>query len=96
MVQRKHDLEFQVELCRKMMVEGGILPFPFERAAILLHRAKRFEEEIELCEYVENWCRQAEDEWDGKGAKIWKSPRFRRCVARVTKARAKIAKLAKR
>src|SRR5437868_5311654 len=36
---RKHDLEFQVNLCKRMMAQGQFLPFAFDRAAILLRKA---------------------------------------------------------
>lgn len=82
MVARKHDLEFQYALCQRLMADGDILPFPFERAVILLRKAKRFEDEQAICRYVANWCQQAEKNWDGRSAKHWLSPRLRRIVAR--------------
>ena len=82
MVARKHDLDFQLTLCQRLMVDGDILPFPFERAVILLRKAKRFEDEQEICRYVVNWCRKADKNWDGRSAKHWMSPRLQKILER--------------
>lgn len=86
MAQRKHDLDYQLRLCRDMMRAGDILPFPFERAAILLRKSKRFDEEIEICRYVEIWCREQKANWDGRPFYPWKSPVLQRCIGRIPKA----------
>ena len=78
MVRRKHDLEFQLCLCRQIMACGTILPFPFERAVVLLRKAGRLEEELELCTYVKSYCENAEKSWDGWSATIWKSPKLQK------------------
>lgn len=85
MIERRHDIDHQLGLCRRMMQAGDILPYPFERAVIMLRKAKRFDEELELCRYVYKWCRKAEQSWDGRSAMHWKSPRYERCIARVPK-----------
>ncbi|MEX6631943.1 hypothetical protein [Hyphococcus lacteus] len=84
MVDRKHDLEYQYALCQRLMAEGDVLPFPFERAVILLRKAKRLEEEQAICRYVAEWCRNAEENWDGRSAKHWLSPKLQRIVARLS------------
>ncbi|KCZ52159.1 hypothetical protein [Hyphomonas pacifica] len=84
MVDRKHDLDYQYALCQRLMAEGDILPFPFERAVILLRKAKRLEDEQAICRYVAEWCRNAEENWDGRSAKHWLSPKLQRIVARLS------------
>lgn len=84
MVDRKHDLDYQYALCQRLMAEGDVLPFPFERAVILLRKAKRLEEEQAICRYVAEWCRKAEENWDGRSAKHWLSPKLQRIVARLS------------
>ena len=88
MVERKQNLQHQLKLCRRMMKAGDILPFPFERAAILLRKEKRYSEELEICRYVEQWSRKAEKSWDGRSAMVWKSPRLQRCIKRIPKIEA--------
>lgn len=56
---RKDDLAFQMALCEDMITKGDILPFPFERAAILLRREGRLEDELRICEYVADWLHRA-------------------------------------
>ena len=85
MERRKHDLEFQLGLCRQIMARGGILPFPFERAVVLLRKANRLEEELELCRYVKSYCDDSERSWDGRSAMVWKSPKLQKCVSRIEK-----------
>ncbi len=85
MVERKHDLDYQYFLCKKMMNERDILPFPFERAAILLRKEKRYQDELHLCRYVEQWCAEAENSWDKTSAKHWLSPRLQRIIKRIPK-----------
>lgn len=88
MLKKKHDLQHQLRLCKKMMKKGDILPYPMERAAILLRKEKRYEEELELCRYVAAWCENAERVWDGQGAMVWKSPVLQRCIGRIQKIEA--------
>ena len=85
MERRKHDLEFQLCLCRRILAREAILPFPFERAVVLLRKAGREEEELELCNYVKSYCDNAEKPWDGWSAMIWKSPKLQKCVSRIEK-----------
>ena len=53
MIARRHDLDFEIELVRRMMAEGKILPFPFERAVVLLAKAGCYDDAITMCRYVE-------------------------------------------
>ena len=81
MVSRKDDLDFQLSICRSIMEERSILPFPFERAVILLHRQKRCDEELELCQYVTDYCKNWRPNphvWD-----LRESPVLKRIIRRV-------------
>lgn len=89
---RKHDLEYQLGLTHSIIEEKSILPYPFERSVILLRKAKRYEEELEICCYIEKYCKSAEANWDKHSAMIWKSPRLEKCVARIPKIQELIAK----
>ena len=89
---RKHDLEYQLGLTHSIIEEKSILPYPFERSVILLRKAKRYEEELEICCYIEKYCKSAEANWDKQSAMIWKSPRLEKCVARIPKIQELIAK----
>ena len=91
MVERKHDLQYQLALCQRMMKEDEILPFSFERAAILLRKEKRYQEELEICRYIKGWCERAEKEWGGSSAIVWKSPKLQKCINRIPKIEALIA-----
>ena len=93
MVARKHDLSYQLALCQRMIKEDEILPFPFERAAILLRKEKRYQEELEICRYIKRWSERAEKDWDGTSAMIWKSPKLQKCINRIPKIEALIATL---
>lgn len=79
---RKHDLDFQLSICERMMQNNTILPFPFERAVILLNKNKRFDEALKICRYIEIYCIRAKQDWDGRSAKTWLSPSFQRCIER--------------
>jgi hypothetical protein len=46
---RKHDLDFQSALCTEMMRKGEFLPFAFDRAAVLLRKARRYDAERIIC-----------------------------------------------
>lgn len=89
MVDRRDDLEHQLGICRPMMTAGELLPYPFERAVILLSKAKRFQEEAEICAYVKDWAERYQAGWDGRSAREWMSPRVNRMIARLPKAEAK-------
>jgi hypothetical protein len=67
---RKHDLEFQCALCTEMMRKGEFLPFAFDRAAVLLRKARRFDAERIICEYTEMWAERCKAEHQG-GAMLW-------------------------
>lgn len=84
MVDRQHDLDYQCALCQRLMADGDILPFPFWRTVVLLRKAKRFEEEQIICRYVAEWCREAEENWNGRSAKHWLSPKLQRIVGRLS------------
>jgi hypothetical protein len=71
MVAHKHDLEYQLALTRSIMEENSILPFTFKRSVILLRKAKRYEEELEICNYAEKYSKKAEANWDGTSAMTW-------------------------
>ena len=72
MVARQHDLEYQLALTRSIIVERSILPFTFKRSVILLRKAKRYHEELEICNYLADYCKKAEASWDGESAMVWK------------------------
>ena len=84
MEDRKHDVEYQYGLCLEMMKRGELLPFPFERAVILLRKEKRYRDELDLCDYVAAWAAKSEV-GHVEGAMIWKSPSIQRVIARRSK-----------
>jgi hypothetical protein len=92
MIARRYDLDFQLDLVRRMMAEGKILPFPFERAVVLLGTARCYEDAIVICRYVETWCENDRKTWDGHRSKVWLSPRLMRCVSRIAKLEVRLAK----
>jgi len=92
MTSRSQDLDFQHGLCLSMMPKDEILPYPFERAAILLRKHKRYSEELALCIYVEGWCRRREAEYTAdKGAMIFRSPVLQGLIQRRKKAEALVS-----
>jgi hypothetical protein len=90
MAARKHDLEYQLALTRSIMEENSILPFTFKRSVILLRKAKRYHEELEICNYIEKYCKKAEANWDGQSAMVWKG--VEECVSRIPKIQELIKK----
>lgn len=90
MVTRKHDLEFQLSLSREIMANRDILPFPIHRSVMLLAKAKRYQEALEICQYVEQWCLNAEADFDGKSAMVWRSPKLENCISRIPGLRKKL------
>ena len=82
---RKHDLEYQYALIRPMMQKGDILPYPFHRVVILLTKEKRFQEALDVCNYVNEWCETARREYDGSSAMHWKSPELENMIGRIPK-----------
>lgn len=85
MIARRDDLPYIEALCHSMMAEKMILPYPFERLAVLLRKAGRLQDEIELCRYVRSWSETAERNY-ASGAMVWRSPRLERIIARQAKA----------
>ena len=71
-------------LCLDMMKRGELLPFPFERAVILLRKEKRYQDELAICHYTAAWAAKSEAEYR-EGAMIWKSPSIQRVIARRAK-----------
>jgi hypothetical protein len=90
MVESKNDLAHQLKICKRAMAKGSILPFPFERAVILLMKANRFDEALELCAYTAWWCGSAHDGYDGWSHKHFESPLLQKIVARIPKIRKKL------
>src|SRR4051812_10423989 len=84
MEERKGDLAYQYDLCLDMMRRGELLPFPFERAVILLRKEKRYQDELAICDYTAAWAAKNEPE-HLEGAMIWKSPSIQRVIARRAK-----------
>ena len=80
MERKRHDLEFQLRLVKRMMESESILPYPFERAVILLRKEKRHAEAAEICRYVRTWCECAEAQWNGIEAMMWKSPKLQKII----------------
>lgn len=94
MVRRRHDLDHQLDLCRRLMAEGTFLPYCFRRATALLQKDGRHDEVIMLCDYAEEWARQAEEDHKEGEAKIWLTPviddlRARRAAALAGQKRRK-------
>ena len=61
MMEKKHDVAHQLAICKKAMAKEKMMPYPFERAVILLSKEKRFLEALELSEYVEFWRKKYGD-----------------------------------
>lgn len=91
MVAKKHDVSHQLKICERAMSKGSILPFPFERAVILLTKEKRYAEALELCEYTAWWCADAKQGYDGWSAMHFNSPVLKKIVERIPKLKAKLA-----
>lgn len=81
MIRRKHDLEHQLTICSGMMQRGTFLPYPFTRAAVLLRKAGRYEDEIRLCEYASAWAERVKQE---------ERPNFAAAAAMVAKLQARL------
>ena len=89
MLNKKNDVDHQLKICKQAMDEGSILPFPFERAAILLTKEKRYSEALEVCEYTAWWCGAAKDGYDGWSSANFDSPVLKKIVDRIPKLKAK-------
>ncbi len=83
MVDRQHDLDYQLWLVRRMHAHNEILPFPFQRAVVLLIEQERHIEALAICQYVERWCAKAEAYYDGISAMVWMSPKLQDCIDRI-------------
>lgn len=90
MIANKHDLNHQLKICRRAIAKGSILPFPFERAVILLTKEKRYKEALEICEYTLWWCGDAKQGYDGWSAEHFNSPVLRKIVERIPKLKSKL------
>jgi hypothetical protein len=96
--ERKDDLAFMLRCCDAeltAMHKAGIVaaPYYFERAAILLRKAKEYKREVELCE---RYMREVDAYYQRPGAReaadVRKGSRFGSIVARVAKARQLLAR----
>lgn len=91
MVDRRHDLEYQLALCGPMMRDGLYLPYCFRRAAILLSKAGRYAEEAELCAYAADWAdRTKRLPQIPRAAMVWLAADD--LIKRIPKAEARAAK----
>jgi hypothetical protein len=71
--------------CLALMAQGDCDALLFERTAIMLHQARRFEDELKLCSYVQDWASWRESE-SIFGARYWLSSRYKRIIARRVRA----------
>ncbi len=89
----KNNLEVMLRCCEAELKTMGAAqvvaaPFYFERAAILLHKAKQYDQEIAICErYVHAVEAYYSTEAQTYEADVRQGPRFKAIEARVTKAR---------
>ena len=90
-VQTEEELTLIMSRCRQLMEWGDCDAEAFERAAILLHRASRFDDEIAMCVYVRRWAAWREREYLF-GEAMWLNARFKRIMAREARARACLAR----
>ena len=89
----RDDLEVMLKCCEaelKTMATAKVVaaPFYFERAAILLRKAKQYDREITVCEHyiqaVETYYSSVARTYE---ADIRKGPKFRAIAARITKSK---------
>lgn len=91
--EKKNDLSFMLRCCEAemntmRMVDLVAAPYYFERAAILLRKAKDYHREIEICEsYITAVERFYENKDPSKYADVRKGPRFQAIAQRIPKAR---------
>lgn len=89
----KDNLDVMLRCCEaelKTMATAKVVaaPFYFERAAVLLRKAKQYEQEIQICErYVRAVNLYYSSVSKGYEADVRKGPRFKAIEVRVTKAR---------
>lgn len=86
---RHHERELDTVYaqCLALMAEGDCDALLFERTVIKLHEADRFEDELKLCRYVQDWASWREKE-SIFGARYWLSSRYKRIIARAARAEA--------
>jgi hypothetical protein len=77
--------------CRQFMEKGDCDAKTFERAAILLHRAARHEDEVAICAYVKQWAAWRERQYIF-GKTMWLNARYKRIIAREARVWARLAK----
>lgn len=99
--EKKNDLSFMLRCCEAEMntmrkVDLVAAPYYFERAAILLRKAKDYHREIEICEsYITTVERFYENKEPSKYADVRKGPRFQGIAQRIQKARQLLSKVNK-
>jgi hypothetical protein len=97
--EKKNDLSFMLRCCEAEMatmpkVDLVAAPYYFERAAILLRKAKDYEREIEICEsYITALERFYENKDLSKYADVRKGPRYQAIAQRILKARQLLSKV---
>ncbi len=91
-VERRNDLEYQLELAEECVAENSIWPYVFDRVVVLLAKAKRYDNALRICLYVGDYCKREESRWDGSSAQVWKSPKLEKCIERIPKLEAANAK----
>lgn len=91
-IKRRNDLVYQLGLAEECIAENSVWPYVFERTVVLLAKAKRYDDALRICIYVEGYCKREESQWDGSSAKVWKSPALEKCIERIPKLEAAIAK----
>ncbi|PNG50414.1 MULTISPECIES: hypothetical protein [unclassified Variovorax] len=88
------NLPLMLQCCEaelRNMADHGVVaaPFYFERVAILLRKAKRYKEEVEMCERYAGAIEQYYQETSSlEQADVRQSPWYRELPARLAKARA--------
>ena len=97
--EKKNDLSFMLRCCEAEMttmrkVDLVAAPYYFERAAILMRKAKDYHREIEICEsYITTVERFYENKDPNKYADVRKGPRFQAIAQRIPKARQLLSKV---
>ena len=97
--EKKNDLSFMLRCCEAEMTtmrkaDLVAAPYYFERAAILLRKAKDYHREIEICErYISSVERFYENKDFSKYADVRKGSRFQAIAQRIPKARQLLSKV---
>lgn len=84
---RSLELADLYEQCQQLMSKGDCEPYAFERAAVLLRKARRYDDEVRLCNYVREWAEWREAHY-AFGARTWLNSRYKRVIARQARAEA--------